>query len=43
VAFAKGVAPILAVEFARRAIPNHIRPTFQELESACRGGNGKQQ
>lgn len=34
--FIKGTAPIMAVEVARRAIPNHIRPTFQELESYCR-------
>jgi chemotaxis protein MotA len=32
VSFVKGSPPSLAVEFARRAIPSHIRPTFQELE-----------
>jgi chemotaxis protein MotA len=37
-AFAKGSAPILAVEFARRAIPSAVRPTFQEMEQTCRGG-----
>src|ERR1700679_4158228 len=36
--FLKGAAPMLAVEMARRAIPAHVRPTFKELESACRGG-----
>src|SRR5947207_4128844 len=36
--FLKGTAPIMAVEVARRAIPGHVRPTFQELEKACRGG-----
>ena len=40
VAFIKGSAPILAVEFARRSIPGHVRPTFKELEQACRGGGG---
>ena len=38
VAFIKGSAPILAVEFARRSIPGHVRPSFKELEAACRGG-----
>lgn len=35
-AFMKGVPPILALEAARRAIPHHIRPTFQEMDKACR-------
>lgn len=39
--FLKGTAPILAVEVARRAIPGHVRPSFQELEKACRGGGGE--
>lgn len=39
VAFVKGTAPIMAVEFARRAIPGHVRPSFQKLESACRGNS----
>jgi chemotaxis protein MotA len=34
--FIKGMSPILAVEMARRAIPEHIRPSFQEVEKACR-------
>ncbi|MGA2855605.1 MAG: flagellar motor stator protein MotA [Candidatus Sulfotelmatobacter sp.] len=38
VSFLKGSAPIMAVETARRAIPGHVRPSFQELEKACRGG-----
>ena len=37
IAFLKGSAPILAVEVGRRAIPGHLRPSFQEIESACRG------
>jgi chemotaxis protein MotA len=36
VAFAKGFAPIVAVEFARRAIYSNHRPTFQEMETACK-------
>jgi chemotaxis protein MotA len=35
-AFIKGMSPILAVEMARRAIPEHVRPSFQEVEKACR-------
>jgi chemotaxis protein MotA len=38
IAFIKGTPPIMAVEVARRAVPAHVRPTFQELEKACRGG-----
>lgn len=37
-AFLKGISPIMAVEIARRAIPGHVRPSFQELEQTCRGG-----
>jgi len=35
-AFMKGMPPILALEAARRAIPPHVRPTFQEMDKACR-------
>ncbi|HEY4009082.1 MAG TPA: flagellar motor stator protein MotA [Acidobacteriaceae bacterium] len=35
-AFVKGTAPIMAVEIGRRAIPEHVRPSFIELETACR-------
>ena len=35
-AFVKGMSPSLAVEMARRAIPEHVRPSFQEVEKACR-------
>src|SRR5271154_6296100 len=35
-AFMKGTAPIMAVEVARRAIPGHVRPSFKEVETACR-------
>jgi chemotaxis protein MotA len=34
--FIKGMSPILAVEMARRAIPEHVRPSFQEVEKSCR-------
>src|SRR3984957_9556718 len=32
----KGLSPMLALEAARRAIPHHLRPTFQEMDKACR-------
>src|SRR5579872_58557 len=38
IAFLKGTAPMMAVEFARRAIPCHVRPFFAELEAVCRSG-----
>lgn len=38
IAFVKGSAPVLAVEFARRSISGDFRPSFKELEVACRGG-----
>jgi len=34
-AFNKGVAGVIAVEFARRALANDVRPSFIELENAC--------
>lgn len=37
-AFCKGSAPIMAVEFARRGVPARVRPAFMELENLCRGG-----
>ena len=39
--FLKGTAPILAVESARRAIPGNVRPSFQEVEKACRGSGNE--
>ena len=36
--FIKGNAPIQALEFARRAIPGRLRPTFNEMEQACKKG-----
>ena len=40
IAFLKGTAPIMAVEVGRRAIPGHLRPSFQEVEKTCRAGGG---
>jgi chemotaxis protein MotA len=34
----KGFAPTIAVEFARRVIPNQVRPAFDETEQYCRTG-----
>jgi chemotaxis protein MotA len=36
VTFMKGISPILAVEMGRRAIPGYVRPSFAEVEKACR-------
>jgi chemotaxis protein MotA len=36
-AFIKGNPPIQALEFGRRAIPTRVRPSFQEMEAACKG------
>ncbi|MFZ0284896.1 MAG: flagellar motor stator protein MotA [Terriglobales bacterium] len=41
ISFLKGSAPIMAVEFARSAIPGHVRPSFKEVETICRGGGGE--
>jgi chemotaxis protein MotA len=38
IAFFRGAAPILAVEFSRRSIPAAVRPSFKEMEEAFRGG-----
>ena len=36
VALAKGATPIVATEFARRSIWSADRPSFLEMESACK-------
>jgi chemotaxis protein MotA len=36
--FLKGSPPITAIEMARRAIPAHVRPSFDEMEKHCKGG-----
>jgi chemotaxis protein MotA len=40
-AFIKGTSPIMAVEIGRRAIPGHTRPSFAEVEKACREKSGE--
>ncbi|MGO9241542.1 MAG: flagellar motor stator protein MotA [Bryobacteraceae bacterium] len=40
-AFIKGMAPQLAVEFARRSIPTAVRPTFKETETMIRGARSE--
>jgi len=34
--FIKGMSPSIAVEMARRAVPEHLRPSFQDVDKACR-------
>ena len=34
--FLKGSAPMIAIEMGRRAIPAHVRPSFDEMEKACK-------
>jgi len=36
--FLKGAAPMIAIEMGRRAIPAHVRPSFDEMEKSCKGG-----
>jgi chemotaxis protein MotA len=38
ISFVKGAAPIQALEFGRRAIPAHVRPEFNDMETSCKGG-----
>jgi chemotaxis protein MotA len=35
-AYAKGTAPVMVVEFARRVIDNDVRPAFTEVEQATK-------
>ena len=37
VAFARGDAPLICIEFARRNIEPESRPSFQEMEDTCKG------
>lgn len=41
VAFAKGLSPIVAVEFARRSVFHEHRPTFSAMETACKSLKAK--
>jgi chemotaxis protein MotA len=34
--FLKGSAPMIAIEMGRRAIPAHVRPSFDEMEKSCK-------
>ena len=34
--FLKGAAPMIAIEMGRRAIPAHVRPSFDEMEKNCK-------
>jgi len=46
VAFARGDAPLICVEFARRNIEPELRPSFAEMEESCRNrkkGEGGEQ
>jgi chemotaxis protein MotA len=36
IAFMKGTSPLLSTEMGRRAIPGHVRPSFQEFEMNCK-------
>jgi chemotaxis protein MotA len=38
--FLKGMSPTLAVEVGRRAVPEHVRPSFKEVEQVCRQKDG---
>jgi len=40
VSFMRGIAPTVAVEFARRAIPGHLRPSFQDAENHIKNRSG---
>ena len=39
----KGLAPAIAVEFARRVVPEEVRPTFEETEAMCRSARSESQ
>jgi chemotaxis protein MotA len=34
--FLKGAAPMIAIEMGRRAVPAHLRPSFDEMEKNCK-------
>ena len=36
-AFNSGFTPLLSVEMGRRAIPDDVRPTMEDMEGALRG------
>jgi chemotaxis protein MotA len=32
----KGISPLLACEMGRRAVPSHLRPSFNDFEKHCK-------
>jgi chemotaxis protein MotA len=38
ISFVRGASPLLALEFARRAIPAKVRPSFKEMEDSFKKG-----
>jgi chemotaxis protein MotA len=38
--FLKGSAPMIAIEMGRRAIPAHVRPSFNDMEKSCKKHSG---
>jgi len=36
ISFIKGMSPALVIEVGRRAIPEHVRPSFYDVDKACR-------
>lgn len=38
--FLKGSAPMIAIEMGRRAIPAHVRPSFDAMEKGCKSQAG---
>jgi chemotaxis protein MotA len=42
-AFLKGAAPMIAIEMGRRAIPAYARPSFEEMEKACKNHGAAQE
>ena len=39
----KGFSPMVSVEFARRVVPEEVRPTFEETEAMCRSARSESQ
>jgi chemotaxis protein MotA len=37
-AYVRGCGPLMCAEFARRSVPPHMRPSFQQMEAALKGG-----
>ena len=38
IAHVQGNAPVITVEFARKMVPGHLRPSFKELDDIINGG-----